>query len=68
MDKQDMAMALLIISLSAIVGVLSFVVGGSTFGERCKKAGYSGAQFELCVKRAASGGPVYEENIEIWGK
>lgn len=34
------------------------------FGAQCTKAGYVGADHELCVKRASKGGPIYVENVE----
>lgn len=40
--------------LAAILIVLVFVTG-STFGQRCAKAGYEAEEFKACVKRLVAG-------------
>lgn len=53
-----------IIGIGLGIGLIIFVVvTGSTFGQRCRAAGYAGAALERCVERASDGGPIYEENI-----
>lgn len=36
----------------------------NSFGVRCKKAGYAGAEHEACVIRLKDGGTVYLENMK----
>lgn len=51
------------VSVMVFVGILVFVFAtGSTFDQRCAKAGYTGAAHERCVMRLNDGEPVYEEN------
>lgn len=42
--------------------LLAVVLSGSTFGQRCSRAGYVGAAHERCVMRLNSDGALYEEN------
>ena len=60
----------ILVCVAGVVITLSIIVAasGGTFGGRCSKAGYEGAEFELCIKRLKEGLPVYKENIEKWNK
>jgi len=56
---------LYIILTIIVVIITSFIFIGITqgAGAQCKRAGYTGADLELCIKRASTGGQVYAENI-----
>lgn len=57
----------IIFAILLFVGVALFGANFG-FGAQCTKAGYVGAEHELCVKRASNGGPIYVENVEKWDK
>lgn len=52
------------IIISAIGLSPVFIGLSNSFGNRCKKAGYVGAEHEACVIRLKEGGTVYLENMK----
>lgn len=53
-----------VVVMAVFAGIIVAVFAtGSTFDQRCSRAGYAGAAHERCVLRLYDGGPVYEENI-----
>lgn len=52
--------------LALVSGYIFYMAANHSFGAKCKRAGYEGPKFEVCVKRVSQGGPVYEENIKNW--
>lgn len=52
------------IIIFAIILSPIFVGLTNSFGSRCEKAGYKGAELEACVMRLKDGGTVYLENMK----
>lgn len=61
--KEEIKTILSVLCTVAFIAFCIWLGSKNGFGAQCKKAGYEGAQLELCINRRVKGGPIYEENI-----